>query len=152
MELARSGSRVGCHRSFVYSTLLVWAFSQWHRFSLTYYSKFYLLLAFCFLFVSMVEQIQMFPLSIPPLGLFKGIICNVERLKEGTLEPWITGRPKLEGETWFEKLKGILRSLFIRRAYCFYVKKILVDFLTCISVPLKFLDMDRVAFPKFHYN
>ena len=54
----------------------------------------------------MVEQIQMFPLSIPPLGLFKGIICNVERLKEGSLEPWITGRPKLEGETWFEKLKG----------------------------------------------
>ena len=31
------------------------------------------------------------PLSMSPLGLYQGIICNIERLKGGTLEPWVTG-------------------------------------------------------------
>ena len=37
------------------------------------------------------------PPSISPLRLFQGIICNIERLKGGTLKPWITGGPKLVG-------------------------------------------------------
>ena len=35
-----------------------------------------LLLAFCSLFLRMVEQIQTYPSSISPLGLFHGIICG----------------------------------------------------------------------------
>ena len=39
----------------------------------------------------MVDPTQMCPSSILPLGLFQGIIGNIERLKEDTLKSWITG-------------------------------------------------------------
>ena len=70
--------------SFVYTELLVWAFPQSHRVNLMYCLKSSLLLAFSFLLVCMVDQIQMCPSSISPLGLFHGIIFNIERLKRGT--------------------------------------------------------------------
>ena len=76
--------------SFVYTGLLVLAFPQSHRHNLNYCSKFSLLLAFSFLFVCMVDQTQMCPLSFSPSGLLQGIKYNIERLKGGTLEPWIT--------------------------------------------------------------
>ena len=68
---------------FVYTGLLVWAFSQSHSLNLTYYLKSCRLLAFCFLFVSMVYQTEMSISSISPIGLFQVIICNTERLKGG---------------------------------------------------------------------
>ena len=58
-----------------------------------------LLLAFCFLFVCMVDPTRLCPSSTAPLGLFQGIICNIERLKRGPLEPWITGGPDLKVKT-----------------------------------------------------
>ena len=85
------------------------AFPQWCRLNLTYCLNFFLLLAllaFCFMLVCMVDQTQICPLSISPLGLFQKIICNIERLKERTLEPWLTwggwltrGIPDLKGGT-----------------------------------------------------
>ena len=63
--------------SFVYTGLLVWAFLQSHKLNLTYCLKSSLLLAFCFLFVCMVDQTQMYPSSISPLGLFQRIICSI---------------------------------------------------------------------------
>ena len=64
-------------------------FSNLHQstFNLTYCLKSSLLLSFCFLFLCMVDQTQMCPSSILLLGLFRGIICNIEGLKGGTLEP-----------------------------------------------------------------
>ena len=41
---------------------------------------------------------------------------------------------------------GDLRPLFITWKYDFYVNKLLVDFLICISVPLQFLDAGGIAF------
>ena len=47
----------------------------------------------------------MYPSSISLVGLFQGIIQNIERLKGGNLEPWITGgmwvggRPNFKGAT-----------------------------------------------------
>ena len=78
--------------SFVYTLLLVWAFPVTQAWSLLFNTS--LLLAFCFLFVCMVDQTQMCLSSISPSGLFQGIICKIERLKGGTLEPWSIG------ETW----------------------------------------------------
>ena len=43
--------------------------------------------------------------------------------------------------------RGELRLLFIPWAYCFCMKKILVDFYICISLPLKLVDMGEVALP-----
>ena len=63
--------------SFVYTRLLVWAFLQWHKLHLTYCLKSSLLLEFFSLFVSMVDQTQMYPSSISPFGLFQGITCNI---------------------------------------------------------------------------
>ena len=83
--------------SFVHTGLLVWAFLKPHKLNLTYCLKSSMLLAFCFMFVCIVDQTQIYPSSISPLGLFQSIICNIERLREGALEPWITG------ETWFER-------------------------------------------------
>ena len=54
------------------------------------------LLAFCFLFVFIVDRTQMYPSFISPLGLFQGIIHDTERLKGSTLEPWIIGGPDLK--------------------------------------------------------
>ena len=36
-----------------------------------------LLLAFCFLFICVVDQTQMYSSSISPLGLFQEIVCNI---------------------------------------------------------------------------
>ena len=54
-----------------------------------------LLLAFCSLFLHMVEQIQTYPSSISPLGLFYGIICGTLRdlvpfaqFKKREKHPW----------------------------------------------------------------
>ena len=83
--------------SFVYTGLLVRAFPHLHRLNLTYYSKSPTksptLLAFCFLFICVIDptQICLSPISLELLELFQGIVCNNERLKEGKLEPWIIG-------------------------------------------------------------
>ena len=90
--------------SFVYTGLFVWAFSQLHRLSFTDCSKSSLSLAFCFQFVCMVDPTQMCPSSVSPLGLFQGITWNIEWLKDGTLEPWIAGVPKLKGEPNLKKM------------------------------------------------
>ena len=55
--------------SFVYTGLLVGAFSQSHKLNLTYCLKSSPLLAFCFLLVCMVDQTLMCFSSISPLGL-----------------------------------------------------------------------------------
>ena len=56
---------------------------QQHLLNLTYCSKSSLLLfAFC---VCMVDLTEMIPSSISSLGLFQGVICNIERVKGGTL-------------------------------------------------------------------
>ena len=81
--------------SFIYTELLVWAFSQSYSLNLTYCLKSSLLHAFCFLLVSMVDQTQMCPSSILSLGLFQGIICNIERLKGGSWSPELLGGPVL---------------------------------------------------------
>ena len=47
----------------------------------------------------MVNQTQMYPSSISPLGLFQEMICNNERLKGGLRSPEFMGRPKLKGGT-----------------------------------------------------
>ena len=60
--------------SFVYTGLLVWAFLQWHKLNLYYCLNSSLLLAFCSLFVCIVDQTQMYLSSISPLGLFQKII------------------------------------------------------------------------------
>ena len=96
VELYGMGPMWGISVSFLYTGLLVWAFPK-SQLNLAYGSKSFLVLAFCFLFVCMTDPTQMYPSSISPLGLFQGIICNIERLKSGTLEPCITGGPKLEG-------------------------------------------------------
>ena len=77
--------------SFVYTELLVWAFPQSHKLNLIYCLKFCLLLALCFLLVCTVDQTQMCPSSISPLGLFQGITCNIKRLNGATMEPLIIG-------------------------------------------------------------
>ena len=73
--------------SLVYTGLLAKAFLQSHKINLTYYCKSSLLLAFCPLFVCMVDQTQMYPSSISPLGLFQVVMCNIKRPKWRTLEP-----------------------------------------------------------------
>ena len=74
--------------SFVYTGLLVRASPHLHRLNLTYYSKFFTLLAFCFLFVFMIDPIQicLSPVSLELLELFQGILCNNEWLKLVKLE------------------------------------------------------------------
>ena len=61
--------------SFIYTVLLVWAFLQSHKLNLTYCLK--SSPAFCFLFVCMIGQTQMYPSSISPSELFQGIMCNI---------------------------------------------------------------------------
>ena len=66
--------------SFVYTGLLDYLSRHSHshiKLNLTYCLKSSLLLAFCFLFVCAIDKTQMYPSSISPLGLFKGIICNI---------------------------------------------------------------------------
>ena len=66
--------------SFVYKVLLVWVFLQLHKLNLTYCLKSSLLLPFCFLFISTVDQNQIYPSSLIHLtiiGLFQEIICNI---------------------------------------------------------------------------
>ena len=41
-------------------------------------------LALCFIIVCMVDQTQMYPSCISPLGLFQGITCNIEQLIGGS--------------------------------------------------------------------
>ena len=91
MELTKGGSRMGYLSFFclhwitclsIYShTCLIFLIAQ--------------NLPFCFLFVCMVDQTEMCPSSISPLGLLQRIKCNTERLK-GTLawRPELLGGPK----------------------------------------------------------
>ena len=64
-----------------------------------------MLLAFCFLFICIIDptQICLSLISLELLQLFQGIVCNNERLKGGKLGE-LLGRVKLEQE---------LRPLFI---------------------------------------
>ena len=52
-----------------------------------------MLLAFCFLFICIIDptQICLSPISLELLQLFQGIVCNNERVKGGKLETWIIG-------------------------------------------------------------
>ena len=50
---------------FVYTGLLVWTFLRSHKLNVTYCLK------------SLVDQTQMHPTSISPLGLFQEIVCNI---------------------------------------------------------------------------
>ena len=62
---------------FFYLYRITWVFLQSNKLNLTYCWKSFYLLAFCFLFVCMVDQTQMYPSSISPLGLFQEVICNI---------------------------------------------------------------------------
>ena len=69
--------------SFVYTGLLVGVFPKSHKLNVTYYLKSSLLLVFCFLFVCMVDQTQMYPSSISPLaGLYPSTLTNVHFVEE----------------------------------------------------------------------
>ena len=102
---------------FVYTGLFVQVYPQSHKLNLIYCLKCSLILGFCSLFLCMVDQIQMYPSSISPLGLFQVIICNAESLEGGTLEPLISR------EAWFER-RGPMTSLhtmhmvWIKKAIC----------------------------------
>ena len=50
-----------------------------------------ILLSFC-----MVDNTQMYPSSISPLGLYPGIICNIRSLKRGPWGPELLGERNLE--------------------------------------------------------
>ena len=77
-NLQRVGRVWAISVSFVYTGLLVWAYLQSHNLNLTYCLKSCLLLVLCFLFVCMIDQTQMYPSSISPLGLLQRIIlCNI---------------------------------------------------------------------------
>ena len=78
--------------SFVYTGLK--PFPKPHKLNFIYCLKFSLLLAFCFLFGWSNPNV---PSSISPLGMFQGIICNIERLRGGPWSPEFLDRPKLEG-------------------------------------------------------
>ena len=97
--------------SFVYIALLTWAFPQSHKVNLTYCLKSSLVFASCLLFVCMVDQSQIYASSIWLSILLQQIICDTERLKGGTSEPWITGGPKVEDDLIWKG--GDLRPLFI---------------------------------------
>ena len=58
--------------SFVYTGLLDRVFLQSHKLNLTCCLKSSLSLVFCSLFFCMVDQTQMYPSSISPLGLLQG--------------------------------------------------------------------------------
>ena len=79
VKLAKGGSPPvwATSVSFVYTRLLVRAFLQSSMLNLIYCLKSSLQLAFCFLFVCMVNQTQMYLSSISPLWLFQVIICNI---------------------------------------------------------------------------
>ena len=62
-------------------------------------------------YVCMVDQTQMYPSSILPLGLFQGIICKIERLNGGPWSPELLGRSKLKGRS--DLKGGDLRPLFM---------------------------------------
>ena len=100
--------------SFVYKGLLVWAFPQLHRLKFTCCWKSQIL-PFCFLLVWLIKLKMSPPPPISQLGLFQGIICNTERLKGVTLNPWITGGPKMLRRPWFKR--GDLRPFFIPWLY-----------------------------------
>ena len=102
-----------------------------------------LLLAFCFLFICTVDQTEMCLSSISPLGMFQGIICNIERLKRGNLEPELPGQHKLDwgGRGGFKSSDSELGSLFI---LWFFYKNILC------SIFLKFILVFSL-FKKFEF-
>ena len=73
--------------------------SQSHKFNLTYCLKSPCFLHFTFcLFVWLLKL--MYPPSISPLGLFQWIIYNIERLKGGTLEPWVNWKGRPDVKPW----------------------------------------------------
>ena len=75
---------------FVYHELLAYAFSQSHRLDLIFCLNSFPLLTFCFLLVCMVK-LKCVPHPSHYKDCFRGIIYNIARLKERTLEPCITG-------------------------------------------------------------
>ena len=59
----------------------------------------------------MVDPTQMCPSLISPLGMFQGIICNIDRLKFRTLEPLIAGGTEIGQGPNLKR--GDLRPLFM---------------------------------------
>ena len=74
--------------SFINMGSFVWAFIRSYKLSYTYCLKYSLLLAFCFLFFCMVDQSQIYPLPISPLGLFQGIIYNIHSVAPLFIGGW----------------------------------------------------------------
>ena len=63
VDLSKSGSCVEHFHFFCLHRISFWAFLKLYKLNLTHCLKSSLLLAFCFLFVCMVDQTQMYPLS-----------------------------------------------------------------------------------------
>ena len=76
---------------FVYSGLFVAVFPHLHGLNLTYCSKSSLLLAFCFLFVYVTGITEICTSLLSLLELFQGIICLIERMKEGSVSTALLG-------------------------------------------------------------
>ena len=97
VKLAIGGSRVDYLRFFCLHWITCLGITedyfmpQSHKLNLTYRLKSFLFLTFCFLFVCMAGQNQMCFSSISPLGLFQGIICNIEKQKGGPWSPQLLG-------------------------------------------------------------
>ena len=91
--------------SFLYTGLLVRAFSHLHSVNLTYHSKSLAVTCICFPFVCTTGLTEICLSLISLLELFQGITCNIETLKGdlGALHCWVqrhklkTG-PYLKGE------------------------------------------------------
>ena len=83
VELATGGSRVS-HLHFFCLQRITWLrIPTVIQTYLTYCLKSSLLLAFCFVSLYMVDQTQLYPLSISLLALFQGMIYNLHSVYRG---------------------------------------------------------------------
>ena len=124
--------------SVVYTRLLVWAFPQLLKLNLTYCLKSSLSLACCFLFVYLIDQTQIYPLSIWLLALFQGIICNIEILKREPWSPESLGGPKLKGRVlkvlFILWLLGLVIFAANPSVHLFYTAVSLIPFMFALSM------------------
>ena len=126
--------------SFVYTELLAWAFPQSHRLNIIVGN----LPVTCILLSGCLynwSNSNVSPSSCSPLGLFQGIIFNIERLKWGTLEPLITGGPDLKLGDLRLKLGSTMVALFLINVF------ILENRISFLEL---FTSFDRKAFTLGH--